>query len=77
MEQIFRLYDRFLQLFPPESHSVVSVFTAVFLILSLYKLARKNALWLILLTVFVPVSVPILKKIWDGILEVLRYLMSK
>lgn len=76
-EKIIDLYEEFLAAFPVQLHFLISLAIFVVLIVWLYKLVSKNLGWLILLVVFVPASIPLLKQIGQTVLEFLKHLLKK
>ena len=76
MQTIFNLYDQFLSNFPDQYHSLISLIILVVFIGVLYNLVKKNLIWLLLLILLIPASIPILNNVWQGILEILRYLVG-
>lgn len=76
MLQLFNLYNQFLAYFPAQYHSLVSLIILVVFIGALYNLVKRNLIWLLLLILIVPTSIPILNNIWQGILEIMRYLLK-
>lgn len=77
IDQITSLYNQFLSLFPPEFHFWVSLVLFLMLVFWLLSLIKKNIIWLILLIILLPVSIPLLKQIFSGILSFLRFLLGK
>ncbi len=77
LDTIYSIYNQFLSYFPPKVHGLVSLGLAILLILGIYKVLRKQLIYLILLIILLPASVPILKNIWEQLLELLRFLLSK
>ena len=77
MQSIYSIYEQFINFFPPNLHGWVSLVLAVLLILGIYKVLRRQLIYLILLVVLLPASVPIMKNIWEQLLQLLRFLLSK
>lgn len=77
MKPIFSIYDQFLSYFPTNVHWLVSLFLAVLLVVGIYKVLRRQLVYLVLLVILLPASAPILKNVWEKILEVLRFLLTK
>lgn len=76
MQTIFNLYEQFLAHFPQNYHLIISLGILVIFVIALFNLIKRNLLWLILLIVLVPASIPILNNVWQGILEILKYLVT-
>lgn len=77
LKPLYSIYDQFLGFFPQRLHGLISLFLAVLLILGIYKVLRRQLVYLILLVILLPASLPILKNVWTQILEILRFLLSK
>lgn len=70
------IYQQLLSYFPPFLHTFISLVLAVFLIYSLFQVLKKNLIWLIVLVVLLPASVPVIKDIVDSIIAVIKYLLG-
>ncbi|MBX4186863.1 MAG: hypothetical protein KW802_01205 [Candidatus Doudnabacteria bacterium] len=77
MDQIFSIYSQFLNYFPANLHGVVSLALAVLIVIGIFKVIRKDFIYIILLIVLLPASVPILKNIWDSVIGVIKFLLTK
>jgi hypothetical protein len=77
LERVYELYYRFLAYFPPSLHGVVSFALAVLLIYAAYKVIKRNFVYLILLVLLLPQSVPILKTLWQSVYEFLKFLLGR
>jgi hypothetical protein len=77
MDQIISIYKQFLSFFPPSVHGVVSLVLAIMIIYSIFKVLKHNFIWLILLIILLPASQPILKSIWEGALNLVKFLLTK
>lgn len=77
LQSLYSLYGQFLSYFPEKVHGWVSLFLAILLIFGIYKVIRKQLVYLILLVILLPASVPILKNIWEQLVEILKFLLSK
>lgn len=76
MNQIQSIYNSFLSHFPVGLHPYISIVLGIVLFISIVQVLRKEFLWLILLIILLPASVPILKGIFDALIEVLKYLFG-
>lgn len=76
LNQIIQLYQSFLNLFPPGLHFWISL--AIFLVLVFWvlDLVKRSLVWLILLVILVPASIPLLRQIVDGLLRFLRVVVG-
>jgi len=77
LEKIINFYEEFLSVFPSQLHFWISLAIFVVIIIWFLKLMQKNIIWIILLVLFIPASIPLLKQIGQGILEFLQYLLNK
>lgn len=75
--RLYDIYNQFLNYFPVNSHGLVSVFLAVLLVVGVYKVLRKQLVWVILLVILLPASGPILKHVWEQVLELLKFLLIR
>ncbi len=74
MQKVFDYYDLFLNKFPHQYHTLISIAILTLFIVLLYNLLKRNFIWILLLVILVPASIPIVSKIYSGILEIIRYL---
>ena len=72
---IENLYIQFLGYFPPVVQPIVSLVLAALIVYSVFRVVRKDFVFIIALIVLVPGSVPILESIWTGILMFLKFLL--
>lgn len=77
LSAVYDIYNQFLSYFPENVHWLVSVFLAVLIVFGIYKVLRRQLVYLILLVVLLPASVPILRNIWGELLELLKFLISR
>ena len=77
MDQILSIYNQFLNYFPPELHGVVSLALAVLIAIGIIKVIKKDFVYIILLIVLMPASVPILKNIWASLINIFNFLLAK
>jgi hypothetical protein len=71
------LYDRFLSVFPPALHFWISLLLFLVIVFWVLDLVKKNLIWLILLIVLLPASIPLLRQIFLGVLQFLRFLLGQ
>ena len=76
LTQIQDIYNRFLAFFPAQFHPYVSLILGIVLVISIIQVLRKEFVWLIILVVLLPASVPILKGIAEVIVSALKYLFG-
>jgi len=77
MDQVFSIYQQFLSFFPEHYHGVVSFVLAILLAYAVFKVIKRQFIYIILLVILLPASIPILKNIWDGVLNILKFLLTK
>jgi len=73
--QLINLYNQFLTLFPPFLHFWISLILFLVIVYWFLELVRKSLIWLLLLVIFLPASIPLLKQIFWGILAFLKVLL--
>ncbi len=77
MDQILSIYNQFLSYFPANLHGVVSLALAVLIAIGIIKVIRKDFIYIILLIVLLPASVPIMKNIWESLSNIIKFLLEK
>lgn len=76
MQQIQNLYLEFLANFPVGVRPVISIVLAVFLVYSIFKVIKKDFLYIIALIVLLPASKSILMNVWEGIVAFIKFLVN-
>lgn len=76
MQQIQSLYLEFLANFPPTTRPVISIVLAVLLAYAVFKVIKKDFIFLIVLVVLLPGSIPILRSVWEGIVALVKFLLN-
>lgn len=77
MDQIMSIYNQFLSYFPQNLHGLVSLALAVLIVIGIIKVIRRDFIYIILLIVLLPASVPILRNIWDSLSNIVHFLLTK
>ncbi len=77
MDQIYDLYNRFLSYFPTNLHGIVSIALAALIVYGIIKVLRRDFIYIILLIVLLPASVPILKNVWESLVNIIKFLLAK
>lgn len=77
MGNIFQIYDKFLHLFPDSWHTIVSAIILLAMIMLVLKYWKVGVIGIILLIIFVPASVPVLKNIGTAIVDVVKHVINK
>ena len=76
MDQIFSIYNQFLNNFPPNLHGLISLGLAVLVVIAVVKVIKHQFIYIILLIVLLPASVPILKNIYESLVNVIKFLLN-
>ena len=76
MPDIQNLYLQFLNNFPEHLRPIISILLAILIIYSVFKVIKKDFIFLIVLIVLLPGSVPILKSVWQGIVQFVKFLLN-
>lgn len=76
MEFLQNLYDQFLGFFPGFLHPFISIAVVVFFVYSVVQALKRNFIFLIVLVVLLPASIPILKHVVEVIIAVVKYLLG-
>lgn len=76
-DKIYSIYNQFLSYFPEKFHGLVSLGLAILLIIGIYKVLKRQLLYIIVLVILLPASVPILKNVWEELLSLLKFLLSR
>ncbi len=76
MDQIQSLYLQFLANFPVNTRPVISIALAIFLVYSIFKVVKKDFIFIIALLILLPTSVPMLQNIWQGVVEFIKFLLN-
>ena len=77
MQYLQNLYNQFLSYFPGFLHPVISIIVVIFLVYSIVQLLKRNFIWLIVLVVLLPASIPILKNVVDVLVSLIKFLLGK
>lgn len=73
MQQLINLYDQFLHFFPDQWHPWISVAVVIAMIIAILRFWKIGAIGIILLILFVPASIPVLKNILDFIFSFAKH----
>ena len=76
MKQIEQFYTQFLNLFPAFLHPVISIIVVVVVIYAVVQVLKKDFIYLIILVILLPASIPVLKSIGQGIIDLLKFLLK-
>ncbi len=75
-DKIQSLYLQFLQNFPIAVQPFVSIIFAILIIYSVYRIIKQDFIFIIALAILVPTSVPVMKSIWFGLVDFIKFLFS-
>jgi hypothetical protein len=76
MEFLDQLYQNFLNYFPPFWHPFISIALAVFFVYSVFQVLKRNFIFLIVLVVLLPASIPILQSVLEVMVSILKRLLG-
>ena len=77
MDQLFSIYNQFLSYFPASFRGIVSLGLAVLIAVAIFKVLKRQFIYIVLLVVLLPASVPILKNIWESLVNIFKFLLTK
>lgn len=69
------LYLEFLANFPAPVQPIISVALAALIVYAVIQVIRKDFIYIILLVILLPASIPILKNIGDTIVQIFKFLI--
>lgn len=76
MNEIQNLYLEFLNNFPVGLRPLISIGLAIFVVFAIFKIIKKDFIYIIVLIVLLPGSVPILKTSWEGAVALVKFLLN-
>lgn len=74
MQEIQKIYAQFLGIFPQALHPFISILLGLFLIYSVVQVLKKDFIYLIILVILLPASIPILKDVGLAIVQFIKFL---
>jgi len=74
-DQIISIYNQFISIFPASIQWIISLVIFIVVVKWTIDLVKQNIIWLILLIILLPASIPILRSVFDGLLTFLGYLL--
>ena len=74
--EIQSLYLQFLTNFPVNLRPLISIGLAVLIVYSIFKVIKKDWIFLIALIILLPASQPILQSVWQGIVVFIKFLLN-
>jgi len=76
LADIQNIYLQFLLNFPVSLRPVISIGVAVLIVYSIFKVIKKDWIFLIALVILLPASQPILQSVWQGIVVFIKFLLN-
>lgn len=76
ISDIQNLYLEFLKNFPPTVQPVISIGLAVLIIYSIFKVLKKDWIFIIALVILLPGSKTILESVWQGVVTFIKFLLN-
>jgi hypothetical protein len=73
---IQNLYLEFLKNFPTNIQPIISIGVAVLIVYSIFKVIKKDWIFLIALLILLPASKPILESVWQGLVVFIKFLLN-
>ena len=71
------LYSVLLSYFPESLHGLVSIALALLLIYAVFQVLKRNFIFIILLVLLLPQAQPILKSVWENVVQVIQFLINR
>lgn len=76
LSDIAQIYLSFLSHVPEQFRGYVSILLGLFIIYSIVQIIRQQFIWIIVLIVLLPTSVPILQGIANGVVSFIKFLFG-
>ena len=76
MSQVQDIYLQFLANFPVSIRPVISIAFAVLVVYAIFKVIKKDWIFIIALVLILPASKPIVQNIWDGVVGFIKFLLN-
>ena len=70
------LYEQFLAKFPIQFQPFISMVVAGLIIYSIFRLIQRDFVYIIVLVVLVPTSIPVIQSIWTGLVSIIKFLLK-
>ena len=75
-DKIQSLYLQLLSYFPAQFQSIVSIIFALLFIYAIIRIIKKDFIFIVLLVILVPTSIPVLQSIWEGIVMLVKFMFT-
>ncbi len=76
MDVLYTTYNQILSYFPSQLHGFISLVLALLLIYAIFKVLESEFIWIILVIVLLPASVPVFQNLWVSFSGFLVYLLA-
>lgn len=76
LNDILQIYLSFLTHVPEQFRGYVSILLGLFIIYSIVQIIRQQFIWIIVLIILLPASVPILQGVVSGVLGFIKFLFG-
>ncbi len=76
MQNIYEIYNQFLSYFPSFTHPLISLILAILIVYGIFKVIKQEFIYIILLVILLPASIPILQNIWESIVNIVKFLVG-
>jgi len=76
LTEIQNLYLEFLKNFPATVQPIISIGLAVLIVYSIFKVIKKDWIFLIALVILLPGSKTILESVWQGVVGFIKFLLN-
>jgi hypothetical protein len=70
------IYLQFLEKFPLAYQPYVSIAVGALLIYVIYRVIKRDFIFIVALIILVPTSIPVFKSVWSGLATLLKYLFN-
>lgn len=75
-DKIEAWYLQFLHYFPVQFQSIVSIGFALLFIYAVIRILKKDFIFIVLLVILVPTSIPVLQSIWEGLFMLVKFMFN-
>ena len=76
MATLYTVYNQILGYFPVQTHGLISLILALLLIYGIFKVIKAEFIYIILVVILLPASVPIFDNIWHSFSDFVVYLLA-
>ena len=77
LASIENLYTQFLNRFPAQYQPYISIVMVILFAYAIFRVVKKDWIFIIALVILLPSSVPILKSVWAGVVSFGQFLLNK